>query len=626
MNRKQRRVAKSQGRADTGPPASAGPAGSSGQIAERLALALAHHRAGRLVEAEALYRQIGAIDPGHVHSLYLLAVLMGQTGRTDPAIDLMGQVLACKPDFAQAHNDLGALLLAQGKATEAMACFERALGRKPDYAEASYNQGIALARMNRLDDAVTRYERALALKPSYHEAHYNLGNILKTQGRLADASMRYRQVLALKADYAEAHNGLGAVLLLQDEPGPAMACFEQALAINPDNLEARNNLGSALRNLNRPSEAVECYDRALALKPDYVEALNNRGNALQALNRIADAMASFDKALAINPDYDEAHLNRSCLQLLSGNFAPGWEEYEWRWRTRATAPWRRDFAQPLWLGEEPLADRTILLHDEQGFGDAIQFVRYLPLVAARAAKVILEVQPPLKALLSGVEGASLIMGRGEDLPAFDCRCPLLSLPLAFKTRLDTIPATVPYVSASEDRIVKWKQRLPPSGKRRIGIAWAGNPAFSGDRTRSIGLPRFSPLLSVAGVELYSIQRDLRDGDRDILRSHPDVVQLGDAIEDFDDTAAIISLLDLVISSDTSVVHLAGAMGKPVWILLQYAADWRWLLGRDDSPWYPTARLFRQPAIDDWEGVVARVMQELLAWAGAAAPGGAAPGR
>jgi tetratricopeptide (TPR) repeat protein len=608
MNRKQRRVAKSQG---SGGPASAGPAGSSGPIAERLALGLAHHRAGRVVEAEALYRQIRAIDPGHVHGLYLLAVLMGQTGRTDPAIDLMGQVLLRKPDFAQAHNDLGVLLLAQGKTAGAMACFERALARKPDYAEASYNQGIALARMNRLDDAVNCYERALALKPSYHEALYNLGNILKTQGRLADASRRYRQALAHKADYAEAHNGLGAVLLLQNEPGPAMACFERALALKPDNVEARNNLGSALRNLNRPSEAVECYDRALALKPDYVEALNNRGNALQALNRVAEAMASFDKALAINPDYDEAHLNRSCLRLLSGDFEPGWEEYEWRWRTRATAPWRRDFAQPLWVGEEPLADRTILLHDEQGFGDAIQFVRYLPLVAARAAKVILEVQPPLKALLSRVAGAALVRGRGEDLPAFDVRCPLLSLPLAFKTRLDTIPATVPYVSASEDRIIKWKQRLPPEGKRRIGIAWAGNPAFSGDRTRSIGLPRFAPLLSVEGVELYSIQRDLRDGDRDILRSHPGVVQLGDAMEDFDDTAAIISLLDLVISSDTSVVHLAGAMGKPVWVLLQHVADWRWLMDRDDSPWYPTARLFRQPAIDDWESVVARVMRELL---------------
>jgi tetratricopeptide (TPR) repeat protein len=611
MNRKERRAAKSQGKADPGRPATAGSAGSSGQITERLAQALAHHQAGRLVEAEALYRQIQAVAPRHVDSLYLLGVLLGQRGRTDLAIDTMGQVLTLKPDFAQAHNDLGVLLLAQSKPAEAMACFERALALKPDSAEANYNQGIALARMSRLDDAAERYERAVALKPGYHEAHYNLGNIRKRQGRLVDASMLYRRVLALKPDYADAHNALGAVLLLQDEPRQAMACFERALALKPDDVETLNNRGSALRNLERLSEALASYDHALALKPDHVEALNNRGNALQGLNRIGEALTSFDKAIEIRPDYDEAHLNRSCLRLLAGDLEPGWEEYEWRWRTSATAPWRRDFVQPLWLGEQPLEGRTILLHDEQGFGDAIQFVRYLPLVAARAAKVILEVQPPLKALLSGVEGASLVLGRGEELPEFDYRCPLVSLPLAFKTRLDTIPATVPYLSASEDRVIKWKQRLPASRTRRIGIAWAGNPAFNGDRSRSIGLPRFSPLLSVAGVEFYSIQRELREGDRDILNSHPHVVHLGDTITDFDDTAAIISLLDLVISSDTSVVHLAGAMGRPLWILLQYVADWRWLLDRGDSPWYPTARLFRQPEMGDWESVVARVGQELM---------------
>jgi hypothetical protein len=295
-----------------------------------------------------------------------------------------------------------------------------------------------------------------------------------------------------------------------------------------------------------------------------------------------------------------------------GDLDAGWKEYEWRWRTQEFAPWRRDFAPPLWLGEEPLAGKTILLHAEQGLGDAIQFVRYLPLVAARAGKVVLEVQPALMPLLAGFAGASLIVGRGEKLPAFDCHCPLGSLPLAFKTRLATIPAAIPYLTASDERVTRWRQRLPRTGRWRIGIAWAGNPAFKGDRTRSIGLPRFSPLLSAAGVEIVSLQRDLRAGDRDILCDHPHVVQLGEAMADFGDTAAIISGLDLVISSDTSIVHLAGAMGKAVWVLLQYDADWRWLIGRDDSPWYPGARLFRQPAVDDWESVVARVLAELAA--------------
>jgi hypothetical protein len=225
---------------------------------------------------------------------------------------------------------------------------------------------------------------------------------------------------------------------------------------------------------------------------------------------------------------------------------------------------------------------------------------------------VLEVQPALMPLLADAAGASLMMGRGEKLPAFDCHCPLASLPLAFKTRLATIPAAIPYLSASDERMTRWRQRLPRASRRRIGIAWAGNPAFKGDRTRSIGLSRFSPLLSAADVELFSLQRDLRAGDRDILRDHPHVVQLGEAMADFADTAAIISVLDLVISSDTSIVHLAGAMGKPVWVLLQYDADWRWLIGRDDSPWYPGARLFRQPAVDDWESVVVRVLAELAA--------------
>jgi tetratricopeptide (TPR) repeat protein len=678
MNRKERRAAKSQGNADPGRPATAGSAGSSRQITERLAQALAHHRAGRLVEAEALYRQIQAVAPRHVDNLYLLGVLLGQRGRADLAIDMMGEVLTLKPDFVQAHNDLGVLLLAQSKPTEAMACFERALALKLDSAEANFNQGVALAQLDRLDDAATRYERALTLKPEYHEAHYNLGNVHKRQGRLGDASLRYRRALALRPDYMAAHNAQGAVLLLQDEPRQALACFEQALALEPDNVEALNNRGSALRRMKLPAEALASFERALALKPDfaqahynrgnalqdlerpaealasfeqalairprYPEALNNRGNALRELNRPAEALASFDQALALKPDLTEAHYdrglalvdlgrpaealasygnalaldpdhvethwNRSWLRLRLADFDAGWEEYEWRWRTRDAAHFRRDFAQPLWLGEAPLAGKTILLHDEQGFGDAIQFVRYVPLVAARAGKVILEVQPPLKALLSKAAGAARVLGRGEELPAFDCHCPLVSLPLAFKTRLDTIPTTVPYLSASDDRVTKWRQRLPSSGKPRIGIAWAGSPAFKGDRTRSIGLPRFAPLLAAAGVEFYSIQRELRAGDREILSSHPHVVHLGDTIADFDDTAAIISLLDLVISSDTSVVHLAGAMGKPLWILLQYVADWRWLLDRRDSPWYPTARLFRQPEMGDWESVVARVGREL----------------
>jgi hypothetical protein len=405
-------------------------------------------------------------------------------------------------------------------------------------------------------------------------------------------------------------NNRGNTLQALGRPAEALASYDRALAVRPGYAEALYNRGIVLRGLKGPAEALASFDRALAIDPNHVDALNNRGMVLRDLNRPLEALASYDRALSVDPGYAEVHSNRSCLRLLLGDFERGWEEFEWRWRVPDFAPWRRDFAQPLWRGDTSLAGKTILLHAEQGFGDAIQFVRYVPLVAAAGATVVLEVPPPLKALLSELAAAALVVGRGEELPAFDCHCPLLSLPLAFKTRLETIPATVPYVSPAQDRVLKWQPLLPPRGPRRVGIAWAGNASFKGDQTRSIGLARLSPLLAVAGTQLVSLQKDLRDGDRDILRSNPQIIHLGDAINDFADTAAVMSELDLVISSDTSVAHLAGALGKPVWVLLQYVADWRWLRDRGDNPWYPTARLFRQPRIDDWESVVRQVEHEL----------------
>jgi tetratricopeptide (TPR) repeat protein len=612
MNRKQRRVARGQVQAVPGRAAPTASAGPAGEIAERFAVALSHHRAGRLVEAETHYRQICELDPDHIESLHLLGMLARQAGRNDVAIDFIGRVLALRPDFADAHNGLGAVLVAQGKPAQALACFERALALKPDYAEAHYHRGIALTRMNRLEEAVTSYARALALVPDYHEAHNGLGAALLAGNKPAEALASFERSLALAPNQVEALNNRGSALRVLDRPAEALASYDRVLAIAPRSAEAHYNRGNVLLGLERHAEALDSFERALAIKPDYAEALNNRGNALRILARHAEALASFDQAVGLAPDHAETHWNRACLQLLLADFDAGWNEYEWRWRTQEFAPWRRDFAQPLWLGEAPLAGKTILLHAEQGLGDAIQFVRYLPRVAAMAAEAVLEVHAPLVDLLRGIGGASTVVARGEKLPAFDCHCPLASLPLAFKTRLETIPAAIPYLGLSEDRAHKWRQKLPRRGMRRVGIAWAGNPAFKGDRTRSIGLPRFSPLLACAGVELISLQRDLREGDRDILCNHPHVVRPGEAMEDFDDTAAIMSSLDLVISSDTSVVHLAGAMGKPVWVLLQYDADWRWLLGRSDSPWYPTARLFRQPRIGDWESVVAWVKAELAA--------------
>jgi tetratricopeptide (TPR) repeat protein len=606
--------------------------------------AVEFHRKGNLAGAEGLYLQLLEARADHFDVLQMLGCLRYQQSRFPEALSLIGSALKASPNFPPALLNYGLALDALGRHAEALANYDRALAIQPDFAEAHYNRGSALRDLERPAEALASYDRALALRPGSVEALHNRGRVLQALRRPAEALASYDSALAIKPDLVETLNNRSLALLELSRPAEALAGFERVLAVQPDHARALNNRGNVLQELRRPAEALASYDKALAVQPAHVEALynrgivlrdlrrplealasfdealsidprhidalNNRGVVLRELDRPAEALASYDQALSIDPDYAEAHSNRSCVRLHLGDFERGWEEFEWRWRVPEFAPWRRNFAAPLWLGVEPLEGKTILLHAEQGFGDAIQFVRYAPLVAARGGKVVLEVPAPLLALFAGVAGVARVIGRGEELPAFDCHCPLLSLPLAFKTRLATIPATVPYLSASEDRVSKWKQRLPESGARRIGIAWAGNPNFKGDQTRSIGLAGLSPLLSLAGLELVALQRDLRDGDRDILQSHPRVTHLGDALEDFGDTAAVVSAVDLVVSSDTAVAHLAGALGKPVWVLLQHVADWRWLLDRQDSPWYPTARLFRQPKIGDWESVVRQVRDEL----------------
>jgi tetratricopeptide (TPR) repeat protein len=613
-------------------------------LSQALKQAVDFHRKGNLAAAEGLYLQLLDARTDHFDVLQMLGFLRFQQGRLPEALSLIGAALQASPRVPSALLNYGLVLAALKRHAEALASYDQALAIQPVYAEALYNRGVALRNLGRPAEALASFDRALAIIPDSLEALYNRGSALQALKRPAEALVSYDKALAIKPDYLEALNNRSLALLELHRPAEALAGFDQVLAIRPSHARALNNRGNTLqelqrpaealasydqalaiqpayaealynrgivlRELNRPAEALASFDQALAISPDHVDALNNRGIVLRELNRPTEALLSYDKALSIKPDYAETHSNRSCLRLLLGDFERGFEEFEWRWRVPEIAPWRRDFSAPLWLGNEPLAGRTILLHAEQGFGDAIQFVRYAPLVAALGAKVILEVPAPLTALFSGVAGVALVVRRGEPLPGFDCHCPLLSLPLAFKTRLETIPADAAYLSAPADRVIKWRQRLPQPRRRRIGIAWAGNPAFKGDRTRSIGLARLLPLLSAAGVEFLSLQRDLREGDRDILRNHSDVIQVGDAMEDFGDTAAIMASLDLVISSDTAVAHLAGALGRPVWVLLQYVADWRWLLGRSDSPWYPTARLCRQPDIGDWESLISQVMREL----------------
>jgi hypothetical protein len=409
------------------------------------------------------------------------------------------------------------------------------------------------------------------------------------------------QTVALLANHADT-----LARLKRDEE--ALATYQRLLDLQPDHQGALNESGGLHMRLGRPQAALACYDRALAVTP-LAELYVNKGTALRALNRDAEALASFAEAAALKPDLAEARWNASLVRLRQGDFAIGWKDYEWRWRKADWRARRRNFSAPLWLGDAPIAGKTILLHAEQGFGDTIQFIRYAPLVAQRGARVVLECPAEFTELLRDIEGVALTVARGGTLPAFDFHCPLLSLPLAFRTELATVPANVPYLQSRAVQIAKWRERLPQNGQLRVGICWAGSGEHLNDRIRSIPLDRFAGILSVSGLDFVSIQKEVSETDAAILRQHG-VVLLGQQFADFADTAAVISVLDLVVSVDTAVAHLAGAMGKVVALLLPFSPDFRWLLDRTDSPWYPTMRLFRQSALGDWGGVIERLRGEL----------------
>jgi tetratricopeptide (TPR) repeat protein len=503
------------------------------------------------------------------------AVSAYRTGRLVEAEELCRQVVDHRPDFLDAIFLLAEIQSKLGKNDSALASYDRILALRPGSAAALSNRGNVLQALRRYGEALASYERALALQPTYAVAYYNRGNTLQDLERYDEA----------------------------------LASYEQALALQPDLAQAFSNRGNVLQKLKRFAEAVASYNRAIDLQPDYAEALSNRGAALQELKRYDEALASYSRAIAVSPDYADAHFNAAISSLLLGDFERGWEKAEWRWKTGQLANSRRSFKQPLWLGQSEIADKVIFLYAEQGFGDTIQFCRYVPLVAERGARVVLEVQEPLRGLMSSLAGTTQVFSAGAALPDFDVQCPLLSLPLAFGTRLETIPSAAPYLHAPASAVIDWDARLGPKRGLRIGLVWSGRPTHINDRNRSIRLSALLPLLDIDAT-FVSLQKDVRPDERSMLNDRSDLLHFGDALTDFSATAALIANLDLVISVDTSVAHLAGALAKPVWILLPFTPDWRWLLDRLDSPWYPTARLFRQDGTRTWDGVIARVHQAL----------------
>ncbi len=546
-------------------------------VAEALQIALKHHQAGNLRQAEAIYRQVLAVEPANAQALHYLGVAELQQGQTAAAVEHIQRACQLDPHNATYHGNLGSAYGTMGRFDLAAESLRTALRCDPNFADALNNLGAALSKLGKHDEAVASIRRAVKLRPNMVAAHVNLGNILQEQNKLEEAIASYRQ----------------------------------ALRLEPNSADARYNLALAQGKRGEYALAEENYRHALRSNPRHADALNNLGNSLREQGKFDESLASYEASLALSPELAQARKNRGMAWLRMGDWSRGWGEYEWRWRCDDCPP--HGFKKPLWDGS-PLEGRTILLHTEQGLGDAIQFVRYAPLVKGRGGRVILQCQPALMRLFAHVAGVDQLVPRGERLPEYDVYAPLLSLPHLLGAHDPSQAASVPYLSADPQLREYWQRELAAFEGRKIGINWQGNPGHPKDVQRSLPLVHFLRLAQAPGVRLLSLQKNVGVEQLRQLKDPDSVVDLGSRLDEdhgaFMDTAAVLESLDLLITSDTAVAHLAGALGVKVWVVLPFSPDWRWMLNREDSPWYPSMRLFRQRRPGDWPEVFERIAHEL----------------
>lgn len=586
---------------------------------KRLREAIARHRGGDLAGAERLYREALRLRPDEGTALHLLGVVRAQQGDYRDAIALIERALRAGPPSAPLLNDLGMALTAAGRFSDAIEALSQAIAIDPGFLPAYNNLGNARLALGNPSAAAEAYRRALALRPDYADALGNLAGALNAQG-LSEAALEHaRAALALDPGFVEARNSAGVALVRLGRIEEAIEEFRTAVAQHSNYAEALSNLGNALCTLYYHEEAIAAHTRALALRPKHMAALIGRASAYASMHRPGEAMAGFREALAVDGASPEAHFELSLFLLRSGDLAAGWNEYEWRWRKPDFGSRPRKCAQPQWDGTQALAGRTLLLHAEQALGDTIQFCRYASLVRARGARVVLEVQRPLLTLMRGLEGVDAVIAQGDPLPEFDLHCPLLSVPRAAATTLETVPRQVPYLAPPSELAAAWAARLAKDRGWRVGLAWAGSRAHKRDLVRSLSFAQLDRVLEVPGVSFYSLHHELDEPDAQRVGARPNLTHFGSGLAGFDATAGLIAQLDLVISVDTALAHLAGALGRPLWVLLAYTPDWRWLLDRDESPWYPSARLFRQRSPRAWDEVLARVATELRSMTAATPP-------
>jgi tetratricopeptide (TPR) repeat protein len=583
----------------------------AGEIAALYDAARGHMASARYLEAQLCCEQALALDSHHADTLHLMGLICLHLGLHDHAVAWLTRALGEAPKTLYLTT-LGTALLQQGRGEEALAAFDGAIALKPHDADLWFVHGQACNALQRLPDAILSFQHALRINPRHSEAASNASRLLSQTDRLEEALLYLDLCEELQPNRFQTFHMRADALQKLRRFDEALAARRRAHFLDPANADACVGLGNSLMALGRYEEALPWYDHAIALRKDLAYGFRSKAIALEQLGRFDEAMTAYRQAMLADPNEAESAWSLALLQLLGGDFEAGWAGREAaRWRIPVLSAGYPKLSKPLWRGAEAIEGKTILLCPDEGLGDTIQFARYVPMLAARGARVILGVQDELFPLLSNLAGVSQCIPRSAGtLPAYDLHCPITSLPLIFGTRLDSIPAETPYLpSPAADRVAAWEQRLGSRARLRVGLVWSGNPRHNNDRNRSIPFRMLTRILDVDAT-FVSLQKDVRAEDMPALRERSDIVDLTDHLSDFAETAALVSCLDLVITVDTSVAHLSGALGRPTWILLPYAPDYRWLLHREDSPWYPTVRLFRQDASRDYAGVVDRLRHEL----------------
>ncbi len=622
--------------------------GSPGQsLTNILAEALRLHQSGNIGNAETLYRQILDVDPGHADALHLIGVIAYQVGDNIQAAEYISKAIAINPNISFYHNNLGNVYQNLHDAGEAMKSFREAIHLKHDNVEAHNNLGNALRHLGRKEEALGYYRKAIEIEPDYAAAHNNLANLLKDLDMLDDAVIHYQMALKHENGSAEIFYNFGTALKDLGDIEGAIEQYSKAISINPGFAAVYNNIGNIYKEKNKIDDALVYYQKAISLKPDFAEAYNNIGDVYRMHGKFYkaeeqcrkaiqlkpgderfyltlgniflgqgifdEAEAQYERASDMKPGFADAHYNRGIVLLMRGEFEEGWREYKWRFRSKEIARHigYRYGEIPSWDGS-PLDGKKILVVTEQGMGDHMQFLRYMPLLKQSGGRVVFECRAELMRLFEGYESIDDLWEEdSSDISDIkpDVCVQLLSLPLIFGTTLNNIIADAPYLTVDPAAKAKWNSRFDHD-LFKVGLVWSGNPSHKNDHNRSCRLSDFAPLASVPGVAFYSLQKGGMGGNGLKPPAGMQIEDLGKDLDDFYDTAGVIENLDLVISVDTAVVHLAGAMGKPVWTLLPFVPDWRWMLDRDDTPWYPTMRLFRQPGHKDWESMMKDVVSKL----------------